>query len=208
MSRKPITRRSDDQDRSLVLRAQGGDRDALGELFMRHAPTVRRLLGSIVGPTADLDDIVQDIFIQVHRSLGRFRGDSRFSTWLHQVTVYTAYNYLRRPRDRGILTEPSIIGATRDTRGVSAHDRLVSKKSLDRLNRVLDKIKPKKRVAFILYAVHGYSAAEVAEMVGAPLPTVKSRIWFARRELLKKARRDPYLASLLEELEGDDTGEG
>ena len=58
-------------------------------------------------------------------------------------------------------------------------------------------------MAFILFAVHGLSVGEVAEVVNAPVPTVKSRIWFARRELKKKARRDPYLSQLLEELEPD-----
>ncbi|HUT76706.1 MAG TPA: sigma factor-like helix-turn-helix DNA-binding protein, partial [Polyangia bacterium] len=75
---------------------------------------------------------------------------------------------------------------------------------LRRLHAILDSIKPKKRVAFVLFAVKGHTVGEIAELVGAPVPTVKSRIWFARRELRKKARRDPYLAQLLEELEEND----
>lgn len=198
--KQPAGRRVD-EDRPLVERAQEGDSQALGELFSRHAPMVRRLLAGLVGVEADLDDLVQDVFLQVHRSVHGFRGDSRFSTWLHQLTVYAGYNYLRKPRKRHIPVDPSTLSTTIDNRSASAYDRLLGRETLRRLYDVLDKIKPKKRIAFILYAVHGMSASEVAEYVGASMPTVKSRIWFARRELLRKARQDAYLSALLEELD-------
>jgi RNA polymerase sigma-70 factor (ECF subfamily) len=197
----------DDQDRELVARAQKGDRDALGELFVRHAATVRRLLASVIGPTDELDDLVQEVFIQVFRSLPGFRGDALFSTWLHQVTVYAAYNFLRRPRRRWIPTDPERVASISGPSDESPHARLYGRETLRRLHEILDSIKPKKRIAFILFAVNGHSVGEIAEMVGAPVPTVKSRIWFARRELKKKARRDPYLSQLLDELNDDGNDE-
>jgi RNA polymerase sigma-70 factor (ECF subfamily) len=202
LTKKPAGPR-EDRDKPLVNRAKRGDRDALGELFVRHSPAVRRLLASVIGPTDELDDLVQEVFIQVHRSLPGFRGDALFSTWLHQVTVYAAYNFLRRPRRRWVPTEPSRLSAISGPSGESPHARLFGRETLRRLHAILDTIKPKKRIAFILFAVHGLSVGEVAEVVNAPVPTVKSRIWFARRELKKKARRDPYLSQLLEELGSD-----
>ena len=193
-----------DEDRILVERAQNGDREALGELFVRHSQMVRRLLASVIGATDELDDLVQDVFIQVYRSLPGFRGDARFSTWLHQVTVYAAYNYLRKPRRRWVPTEPEVFASIKGPDGEEPHERLYGGETLRRLHQILDTIKPKKRIAFILFAVEGHSVGEVAQMVGAPVPTVKSRIWFARRELRKKARRDPYLGQLLEEMDTDD----
>jgi RNA polymerase sigma-70 factor, ECF subfamily len=204
MAKRPARARQD-EDRPLVERAARGDREALGELFTRHAPAVRRLLASVIGPCDELDDLVQEVFIQVHRSLSGFRGDSKFSTWLHQVTVYAAYNHLRRPRRRWIPTLPERFSSLESPPGDSPHERLHGRETLRRLHAILDSIKPKKRVAFILFAVRGHSVNEVARMVGAPVPTVKSRIWFARRELRKKAARDAYLAQLLEELEEDDS---
>ena len=194
-------------DRDLVATAQSGDREAIGELFMRHAPKIRRLLAGIIGRTDDLDDLVQEVFIQVHRSIGRFRGDSKFSTWLHQVATYTAYNYLRKPRSRNVSVDPNILGATVESKSAGAHETTFSRETLERLEALVEQIKPKKRIAFLLFAVEGHSVAEVAEMVDAPVPTVKSRIWFAKRELMKKARRDPYLAQFLEEHDYDDAEE-
>jgi RNA polymerase sigma-70 factor (ECF subfamily) len=203
MARKIVGVR-EDRDRDLVTRAQGGDREALGELFVRHSSAVRRLLASVIGPTDELDDLVQEVFIQVYRSLPGFRGDALFSTWLHQVTVYAAYNYLRRPRRRWVPTDPERMASISGQSGESPHARLYGRETLRRLHTILDSIKPKKRIAFILFAVNGHSVGEVAEMVGAPIPTVKSRIWFARRELKKKARRDPYLSQLLDEMNVDE----
>jgi RNA polymerase sigma-70 factor, ECF subfamily len=203
---KRIADRWEDRDRPLVDRAQAGDREAIGELFVRHSHAVRRLLAGVIGSTSELDDLVQEVFIQVFKSLPSFRGDARFSTWLHQVTMYAAYNHLRRPR-RVILAEPDDLAmACGDAEDDGPQERLHGHEAMRRLNAILDTIKPKKRIAFVLFAVEGYSIGEVSQMVGAPIPTVKSRVWFARRELRKKARRDPYLGQLLAELEVGDGG--
>jgi len=186
-----------------VDRAQAGDREALGELFVRHAHAVRRLLAGVIGSTNELDDLVQEVFIQVFKSLPSFRGDARFSTWLHQVTMYAAYNHLRRPR-RVSLAAPDDLASVVGVEDEGPHAKLHGRETLRRLNAILETIKPKKRIAFVLFAVEGYSIGEVSEMVGAPIPTVKSRVWFARRELRKKARRDPVLGQVLAELEADD----
>ena len=193
-----------DEDLALVERAQGGDREALGELFTKHAQTVRRLLASVVGASNELDDLTQEVFIQVFRSLASFRRESRFTTWLHQVTLYAAYNHLRRPQ-RLVLTDNLEPRAAPDGDvDAGPHARLHSQQTIARLNDILAAIKPKKRIAFILFAVDGYSVNEISEMVKAPIPTVKSRIWFARREVRRKARRDPHLSQVLAELGTED----
>lgn len=193
-----------DDDKVLVEQAKSGDKHAIGELFVRYSNNVRRLLRSVVGNSDEIDDLVQDVFIQVFRSLPGFRGDARFTTWLHQVTVYAAYNYLRKARKRHTPTSPTSFNGIESPGCDSPHNRMGGREAITRLNVILDTIKPKKRIAFVLFAVEGYSVNEVAEMVKAPLPTVKSRIWFARRELRKKASRDPYLGPLLEELVEDE----
>lgn len=185
-------------DTELVGRAQDRDRDALGELFVRHCGHVRRLLLSVTGVHDELDDLVQDVFVQVDRSIGKFRGDSMFTTWLHQLTVYVAYNFLRKPRRRLVPTDPNRLSEYVGGTSVGPQRNWESSESARRLEELLDTIKPLKRVAFILYAVEGCSVAEVAETTGVPVATAKSRIWFARRELRKKARRDPYLSSFLD----------
>ncbi|MCP4680384.1 MAG: RNA polymerase sigma factor [Deltaproteobacteria bacterium] len=190
-----------DIDRELVTRAQAGDREALGELFIRHSMSVRRLLISVIGPCSDLDDLAQDVFVQVHRSLPKFRSEARFGTWLHRLTVNVAISYLRRPRWRQVARDPVSLDQEVDAGGTDAHDKLAAREMVRRFYAVLDTLTPKRRVAFALFAVQGYSIAEAAKIVGVKTPMMKSRIWFARRDVFKKARRDPHLGELLRELE-------
>jgi RNA polymerase sigma-70 factor (ECF subfamily) len=188
------------EDMTLVERAQAGDREALGELFVRHSTTVRRLLTSVVGPSADLDDLAQDVFVQVHRSLPRFRKESRFTTWLHRITVNTAISYLRRPKGRVLPTEPQVIDAVAADSAADPHRSHVGREMVRRLYRILDSLTPKRRAAYALFEIEGRSIAEVARILGVPTTVAKSRIWFARRELKKKATGDEYLGPLIEEL--------
>src|SRR5262245_14368954 len=82
-------------DESLVVRASAGDRDAFEALVVRHHPGVYRLAYRLVGNDQDALDVAQDVFLQLLRSLGTFRGESRFSTWLYRVTTNTALMQLR-----------------------------------------------------------------------------------------------------------------
>lgn len=189
------------EDQALVERAQAGDREALGELFVRHASTVRRLLASVIGPGADLDDLTQDVFVQVHRSLPRFRREARFTTWLHRVTVNTAISFLRKPRGRVLPTEPQALDRVAGDSGADPHRAHVGREMVRRLYRVLDTLTPKRRVAYTLFEIEGRSIAEVASCLGVPITVAKSRIWFARREVVKKSAEDEYLGPLIAGLE-------
>lgn len=188
------------EDLDLVERAQAGDREALGELFVRHSTAVRRLLASVVGPSADLDDLAQDVFVQVHRSLPKFRKESRFTTWLHRVTVNTAISHLRKPRGRVVPTEPQAIDRVAGNGASDPHRTHLGREMMRRLYRILDALTPKRRAAYAMFEIEGRSIAEVAEILGVPVTVAKSRIWFARREVRKKAAGDEYLGPLLEEL--------
>jgi RNA polymerase sigma-70 factor (ECF subfamily) len=189
-----------DKDRVLAFRAKDGDREALGELFVRHSPSVRWLLRSVLGPGSDLDDLVQDVFVQVHRSLPRFKGEARFGTWLHRLTVNVAVSHMRRSRKRHIPSDPQVIDRLDENRVPNAHDKLVVKEMVRRFYAVLQTLTPKRQAAFALFAVEGRSIVEAAEMAGVSSALMKSRIWFARREFFKKAGQDPYLGPLLDEM--------
>lgn len=188
------------EDLALVEQAQAGDRDALGELFVRHSGTVRRLLASVVGPGADLDDLTQDVFVQVHRSLPRFRRESRFGTWLHRVTVNTAISHLRRLRSGVVPTEPQAIDRLAAGDAADPHRAHLGREMVRRLYRILDALTPKRRAAYALFEIEGRSIAEVADILGVPVAVAKSRIWFARREVRKQAAGDEILGPLIEEL--------
>src|SRR5580692_9535384 len=87
----------------VVRRAQRGDPAAFTELFRRHRGDVSRLVFRMLGPTPDAEDVVQEVFLQVHRSLGEFRGQAKFTTWLHRVTVNVVLMVRRAARSRPVF---------------------------------------------------------------------------------------------------------
>jgi RNA polymerase sigma-70 factor (ECF subfamily) len=88
-----------------VERCQGGDAEAFRELFRTHQRDVARLAQRMLGRTTDLEDIVQEVFLQVHRSIRDFRHGARFSTWLYRVTVNVVLMHRRAAKSRPVLGE-------------------------------------------------------------------------------------------------------
>jgi RNA polymerase sigma-70 factor (ECF subfamily) len=195
----PLTDEKDcaSTDEALIARIQAGETEALGDLFIKHAQGVRRLLISIMGTSRDLDDLAQEVFLAVHRSVLSFKGQSKFSTWLHRITVNTALSALRRPRRLTAVLQEDL-DARPDPHDLESE--VSGREMVRRLYAVLSTMPHKRRVAFVLFEIEGRSIEETAELTGVPVPAAKSRIFFARRELFQKAKADAYLAPLLKEL--------
>jgi RNA polymerase sigma-70 factor (ECF subfamily) len=180
----------------LVAGCRAADPRALDAFFRAYVGRVERVLGRLVGPTADLEDMVQCTFIEAYRSFVRFRGEASLATWVTRIAVHVAQHHLRGGVRRHVplellaqRDEPADPGPSPEA---CADDRVVAA----RLHAVLDQVKPKKRIAFLLFAVEGHSIEEVAALTGASRAATKSRIWFARRELLRLAQGDPLLCEL------------
>ncbi|MFO0757446.1 MAG: RNA polymerase sigma factor [Byssovorax sp.] len=189
----------------LVRRAQRGERPAFAELFRRHRSDVSRLVFRMLGPTADAEDVVQEVFLQVHKSLGEFRGQAKFTTWLHRVTVNVVLMHRRAARSRPVFSGEPLSDAEPDRRllpdeDAARHARIAA------FRRLLDKLPEKKRTVFILHEIEGKSPAEIAEMVDAPVLTVRTRLFYARRELAEMMRDEPALSHLAAELAKDNEG--
>jgi RNA polymerase sigma-70 factor (ECF subfamily) len=180
-----------DSDEALVARALGGERRAFDELYERHADTVWRWLTRLLGPDPDREDLAQQIFSEVFDALHRFRGDARFRTFLYRVVVNTAVDQLnrrRRRRDGDDVAE--LVDVVADP-GRSPEQSAEQRQQVASALELLDRIKPKKRVAFLLRVVEGLSLEEVAEVVDASVPTVAQRVRHASIELRAlQVRRD------------------
>jgi len=188
----------------LVARAQSGDRWAFTELFRRHRADVSRLVYRMMGPSADMEDIVQEVFLQVHRSIGEFRGQAKFSTWLHRVTVNVVLMTRRAARSRPVLTGETPTDYEPD-HGLMPDEDAMRKRRIDAFRRLLEKLPEKKRTVFELHELGGWSPAEIAAHVNAPVLTVRTRLFYARREIEAMIREEPSLAQLADELQGDAT---
>jgi RNA polymerase sigma-70 factor, ECF subfamily len=187
----------------LVARAQRGDRWAFTELFRRHRADVARLVYRMMGPSADMEDIVQEVFLQVHRSIGEFRGQAKFSTWLHRVTVNVVLMARRAARSRPVLTGETPTEYEPDA-GLTPDEDAMRRRRIEAFRRLLDRLPEKKRTVFELHELCGWSPAEIAEHVKAPVLTVRTRLFYARRELEVMIREEPALAQLAEELVAQD----
>jgi len=178
----------------VVARCQRGEAAAFRQLFLLHRAEVARLVFRLAGPRVDLEDLIQEVFLQVHKSLKDFRRQSKFTTWLHRVTVNVVLMHRRAARSRPQLVYPQLEDAQADPH-MSPDEDLARTERISAFRRILDKLAEKKRTVFVLHEIEGLSPSEIAHIVGAPVLTVRTRLFYARRELAEMLRQEPSLAS-------------
>jgi RNA polymerase sigma-70 factor (ECF subfamily) len=187
------------RDLELARRCIAGERDAQRELFQRELDHVHRILHRILGAGADLEDAAQEAMVALFRSLPGYRGEATLATWTDRITVRVALRAIgKRRKAPAPLEDAEALAAPGD----GADEELARREAGWRLYAALDRLDARMRVAFVLHVIEERSAAEVAELMGATRVATKARIWRARRELEKRARRDPRLAAMLDEEEG------
>ena len=151
-------------DAELVARCRRGDHTAWRALYDRHALTVYRFLAALGIPPGEREDACQDVFVAVYRSLARFRGEARLSTWIYRIAARHATRSGRRRRMRTMLANllvrepppPPIADASERTDRLRLLDELVAKLS------------PKKRLVLVLFEIEGIPIGEVARIAGCP----------------------------------------
>jgi len=178
-------------DAELVAAAAAGDRGAFQALYRRHLRAVHRRLTAIVGPVTERDDLTQQVFLDLHRALPRFRGEARFSTFLHRIAINIACEHLERHgrerRRRAPLDEAQLERLVAPAASPEARAR--HRQELAQVFALLEVLRPKQRIAFVLVAVEGLSLAEAGELLRASADTVKQRVLAARRELAARIER-------------------
>lgn len=187
-------------ERELVRQAQGGDEEAFGTLMRRNYEPVFRLVQSMLRDEHAARDVCQEVWISVWKQLGTFRGDAKFSTWLHPIATRRAIDHLRR-RQRWFsrfLPFASDVDATGDesgdrvaaapepTDGENPRQDLEKSERSARFERAIDTLPPKHRAVIALREVQGLSYEEIASHLGIARGTVMSRLFHARRHLAQK----------------------
>jgi RNA polymerase sigma-70 factor (ECF subfamily) len=187
----------DDSERSLVQRAQRGDEQAFATLFQLHKKRVYSVCLQMTKDLADAEDLTQEAFLQVFRSVNSFRGDSAFSTWLYRVAVNTVLMKLRRRKTPPVLSldEPVSPESPSLKRDIGRADPRLSG-TIDRiaLRRAMDELPEGCRQIFGLHEVEGYQHHEIAEMLDCSVGNSKSQLHKAKmkmRDLLFPKRRVP-----------------
>lgn len=176
----------------VVARSRAGDVDAFRALYRTHRPQVARLVQRILGPDSEVEDVIQEAFVQVYRSLPSFQGTSMLSTWIHRVAVNVALQHIRRrKRQRSgpvtVMSEPP----EPSTGEPAMEEDLQMRRRMTKLYAALEALSEKKRAVFVLHELEGLSAEEIAKVMKAPLITVRTRLFYARRALYAALSRDP-----------------
>jgi RNA polymerase sigma-70 factor, ECF subfamily len=189
-----------EHDLALAQRAATGDRAAQRDLFHAQKLSVHHTLFRILGANRDLEDLVQDAFLEIFRALPSFRGDSTLSRWCQTIATRTAYLAISRrkptPVDLALVEDVIADG------GPDSHRLARVREAARRLYAALDRLEPNQRIAFALAVIDGLTASEVAQLTASTTVAVKTRVWRARRELVKRAKKDPVLSQYLDELGG------
>lgn len=167
----------------LIRQVQGGDPGAFQELFRRHADTVYHRLTRMLGPDPEREDLVQEVFLAVHKGLPKFRGDATFSTWLYRIIIHVGYAHMRKGRRRPVLALRVDEADLSVDQGATPEARAATHQELDEVFRCLQKIKPQKRIAFVLRVVEGLSLDEIGRLVDAKPAAVGQRVKHAQKEL-------------------------
>jgi RNA polymerase sigma-70 factor (ECF subfamily) len=170
----------------VLVQAQAGNPDAFAALYYRHKKRIFSLCMRMVHDSFLAEDLMQETFVQLHRKLSTFRGDSVFTTWLHRMTVNIVLMHLRK-RALPVVSLDNLMTEHSDEhyrRGFAATD-LRQVGVVDRLtiDRAVATLAPGYRNIFLLHDVHGFEHREIASMEGCSLGNSKSQLFKARRAL-------------------------
>lgn len=169
---------ADPSDEELIRRHLSGDRSAFGLLVERHQRRVYNLTYRMLGRPEDAADATQDAFVTCMQKLSGFRGTSAFTTWLHRVTVNICYDALRkRAREVPVDEQEDVDPAPGDLADDSAA-------AVD-VQRALLEVPDEFRAVLVMHDVQGVPYEEIAEALGAPVGTVKSRLHRGRVALAR-----------------------
>jgi len=183
------------EDALLADRCVHGEQAAARELFRREQRRVHATLYRVLGHNRDMDDLLQETFLQVFQSLRRYRAEARLSTWIDRIAVRVAYRYLKTKRPAIALEMLPDLPEP----GEAPDRRATARDGVRRFYAAIEQLPAGARLAFTLHELDGRSIAEAAELMETSVTATKVRLWRARRALNKVASEDPVLADFLRE---------
>jgi RNA polymerase sigma-70 factor, ECF subfamily len=174
---------TESSDYKLSRDVAGGDMLAFEEVYRRHHRRVYGLCLRMTQNVAEAEDLTQEVFVHLYRKIGSFRGESAFSTWLHQLTVNQVLMHFRKRRKREQTTEDGEM-PRQVARGTEHPGRMQVMDKIT-LDDALARLAPGYRAVFILHDIEGYEHEEIAGILGCSTGTSKSQLHKARLRLRK-----------------------
>ncbi len=171
-------------DYKLTQASASGDMGAFEEVYNRHHRRVYAICLRMLKNVTEAEDLTQDVFIQLYRKIGSFRGDSAFTTWLHRLTVNQVLMHFRKRNVKYEKTTEEgeaplqIVGGTENPSKMPVVDKIA-------LQNAIEQLPPGYKNVFVLHDIEGYEHEEVARILGCSVGTSKSQLHKARLKLRK-----------------------
>ena len=173
-----------DIEKELIVRAGGGDMGAFREIYQRASGYVYTLAYRVVNTKHDAEEVTQDVFLKIHHSLGSFKFEASFKTWLYRIAVNTALNHAEK---RSRVTTREVEEIFEDPATVTQPDatkRIEAGETEHQLKILLDQLNPDQRACIVLREIEGLDYQEIAMSLGININTVRSRLKRARETLM------------------------
>lgn len=177
-------------DKELVLKAQRGDVPAFEELVERYHGKIYGLTYNMTSNREDAEDLTQEVFVKAFEALPRFKGKSSFYTWIYRIAVNKTINYRKKRNRKRAL---SLDQFDQDIKTDDVYHDLTTKGSplrnislselQEKLNEALQHLSEKHRTVVVMHDMQGMPHEEIAKVVGASVGTVRSRLFYARRQM-------------------------
>jgi len=174
-------------DEDLLKMVAQNDEQAFCELFTRYEDKVFNLVYRYVGTSYEAEELTQDIFLRVYNSAHKFRGESKFATWLYRIAVNVCKNYKRKKKPTVVSIDDPEISTNLSAPESSEPDAILAEKRKRAIIQVaLDSLPPNQKTAFILSKYENYTYAEIAEIMKISVSAVESLLFRAKQNLKKK----------------------
>lgn len=188
-------------DAELIKAITQGDAEAAGVVWDRHAPLLRNVLRSSVGVHADVEDILQDVFIAFLHGVRRLRSADSLRPYLLSITIRRVHDEWRRKKVRRWMT---LLPNDEFADAYATSFDMESAQVLRALHRTLERLPSRRRMAFILRHVHGFDITEAAQLLGVSESTIKRELNRAQTQIAATARRrEPWLWEYLQRVEAN-----
>ena len=178
------------QDDALIARTQAGDPSAFDELVVKYSPRLYGLVYNMTSNHEDTNDLLQDIFSKAYRSIRGFQGKSSFYTWVHTISVNLTINFLKKRGRRYQLSLDDVdnnLQNDKDFIELTSTSTPVREADLGelqiRLNEAMQKLSNEHRAVVTMFDIQGMPHAEIAKILGISEGTVRSRLFYAHRQL-------------------------
>jgi RNA polymerase sigma-70 factor, ECF subfamily len=174
-------------EKELIEKLCAGSENAFRYLLDQHQQRIFRACLGFLHNKEDAEDVTQEVFVQVYKSIGNFKGDSALSSWLYRIAVNKSLNFIKEKNSNGFF------GTIKDALGISGastpHSELEKKETENLLLKAIENLPEKQRIAFTLAKYEHLSYKDVAEIMQTSVSSVESLLFRAKNNLLQSLKK-------------------